>query len=166
MKTPSGCVRILRCLIVGIVLPSCAIMTSTLAPNGEEGASGRQRSDGWLMVFSSAEGRIDRDRTLYSLPTGYVVFHENGALCRFVPNHSGPTDETPTIIRLPAGSYWVDAQAENFGTIRVSIPIVRDRLTEVHLDGTPKPTMAERCEWVRSLDGATVGWRADRLDDR
>jgi len=64
-----------------------------------------------------------------------------------VENHMSRSDEIPDIVRLPAGSYIVDARSTNNGYVRVRVVIKPRRQTVLNLDdesNTFSGSMAEK----------------------
>jgi hypothetical protein len=55
-----------------------------------------------------------------------------------VENHMSRSDEIPDIVRLPAGSYIVEARSASNGYVRVRVVIKQSRQTVLDLDSTGK----------------------------
>jgi uncharacterized protein with FMN-binding domain len=71
-------------------------------------------------------------------------------------------DESPAVVRIPAGNYKVQAQADGYGRVTVPVVVKADKLTEVKLQawGRKKSPATNEAVVVRFPNGFVVGWRA------
>lgn len=119
---------------------------------------------GFLTVYSATESQRVDDRNTYHPHTGYLIRNTNGSAFRWVENALYPRDEIPALVALPAGSYQIQAQDEQYGRVNVPVRIEPWRTTAVYLDGRSRPSFdtLNRTNSVRLPDGRMVGWRANR----
>ena len=77
--------------------------------------------------------------TSHLIPTApYLIYTLDGKLFKSVENHMSRSDEIPDIVRLPAGSYIVEARSANNGYVRVRVVIKPSRQTVLNLDDESK----------------------------
>ncbi len=150
-------------LVAAVSIPLLAGCSSTpikLAPVGPP-PSATNVPSGWLKVFSATRTVPDGDST-YDYPhTGYRIYTESGKLLEYVPNHIDATDESATLLRIPAGRYNVLARSEPYNMVMVPIVIQAGETTEVHLGAHWKaPANAPTNEFVYFPDGRPVGWKS------
>jgi hypothetical protein len=88
---------------------------------------------GALKVYSATDKVNDGD-VWYFPHSSYAIYAIGGKLVRKVENHNSPSDETPQIVTLPAGSYVVEARSEQDGYIRVHVQIKPAQQTTLDLD--------------------------------
>jgi hypothetical protein len=93
---------------------------------------------GTLKVFSTTEQRPDGDDTYRYPHTDYEIYKRNGTLFKRVDNGWTQLDETPTAVTLLKGRYFVQAQSETAGLIRVPVVIQTGRTTVVDLEHAKK----------------------------
>ncbi len=98
----------------------------------------------------------------------YAVFDANGKRVRQVRNSRGIDDAEPTPVTLPAGSYTIQAEAEEYPgmTLTVVIPVAIEsgQLTTVHLEPNWAPAgEMDPGRMVRLADGRVLGCRAQNL---
>jgi hypothetical protein len=104
--------------------------------------------------------------------TDYAIFTEDGTRFKHVRNSRSPNDEKPALVRLPPGSYTIQAEAEESGgiTMTVVVPLVVEagQITTVHLEPTwnriGEPMDPTRV--VQLADGRIIGCRAHHLLSR
>lgn len=120
-----------------------------------------ENADGYLRVFSDTEAHEIGDNTYYYLHTGYNIYDDSGKQVRYVSNHVGTMDESPTLVALPAGNYKVVAESASYGRLTVPVLIQAGKTTLVHLnrDGIADPNTPTN-ELVRLPDGEIIGWMA------
>ena len=92
---------------------------------------------GYLMVYSATDEVSDGDLP-FNPHSSYLIYTPDGKLFKSVENHMSRSDEIPDIVRLPAGSYIVDARSANNGYVRVRVVIKPSRQTVLDLDSTGK----------------------------
>jgi hypothetical protein len=133
-------------------LAGCASTPIVLAPvgpnpSGETAFAG----NGSLEVFSDTETHEIAENTYYYPHTGYSLRDASGRLVEYVPNHIGSTDESPTLVTIPAGDYKVIAESSSYGRVTVPVAILPDRTTIVHLDRVgSRPQICPQVNWFIS----------------
>ena len=98
---------------------------------------GSRLAKGYLMVYSATDEVSDGDLP-FNPHSSYLIFTPDGKLFKSVENHMSRSDEIPDIVRLPAGSYIVEARSANNGYVRVRVVIKPSRQTVLDLDSTGK----------------------------
>jgi hypothetical protein len=97
--------------------------------------------------------------------TGYTIYGKNGQVFKEVRNAIGTSDSTPTVVKLPAGTYQVKAQGINCEATRVqvlmTVVIEPGETTVAHLSGRWQPMGEHHGLQVARLPcGKAIGWRA------
>ena len=92
---------------------------------------------GYLLVYSATDQVSDGDLP-FNPHSSYLIYKLDGKLFKSVDNHMSRSDEIPDVVRLPAGSYIVDARSTNNGYVRVRVVIKPSRQTVLDLDSTDK----------------------------
>lgn len=143
-----------------VLLAGCASKPVALSPVGPGPVSHTAYAPrGFLQVFSDTETHVIGDGPPYYTHTGYSIHDESGKLIKFVPNHVGDMDESPSIVAMPAGRYHIVAESSSYGRVTVPVVIQEDRTTVVHLDRNWVPSKnASPKSLVRLPDGEPVGW--------
>jgi hypothetical protein len=98
---------------------------------------GTRLAEGYLLVYSATDKVSDGDLP-FNPHSSYLIYTLNGKLFKSVENHMSRSDEIPDIVRLPAGSYIVDARSTNNGYVRVRVVIKPSRQTVLNLDDESK----------------------------
>jgi len=98
---------------------------------------GIRLAKGYLMVYSATDEVSDGDLP-FNPHSSYLIYTPDGKLFKSVENHMSRSDEMPDIVRLPAGSYIVEARSANNGYVRVRVVIKPSRQTVLDLDSTGK----------------------------
>jgi hypothetical protein len=98
---------------------------------------GTRLAEGYLLVYSATDEVSDGDLT-FNPHSSYLIYTPNGKLFKSVENHMSRSDEIPDIVKLPAGSYIVEARSSNNGYVRVRVVIKPSRQTVLGLDSTDK----------------------------
>ena len=98
---------------------------------------GTRLAEGYLLVYSATDEVSDGDLP-FNPHSSYLIYTLDGKLFKSVENHMSRSDEIPDIVRLPAGSYIVDARSTNNGYVRVRVVIKPSRQTVLDLDSTGK----------------------------
>jgi hypothetical protein len=144
----------------------------TVASQGE--------GDGSLAIYSAptpadvdlnlAEWRWNNDfgknEFLYGpAHSDYTLYAQNGEVFKHVRNARDPSDEAPTLVMLPAGSYRVEAEAINCNSDRVkvlmTVVIKPGQTTLAYLQGDWNPQgQYNETELARLPCGRAIGWRA------
>ncbi len=160
--------RILRIAVWAatlVLMGGCAsVQTPTVSePVGPAPAgSTTVTSSGALQVYSATERHEIGQGTYYYPHTSYAVCDSAGHRVKSVPNHSGWTDQTPSVVPLPAGDYLVVAEAEGYGRVRIPVTVKPRQMTVLHLErGWKPPEEAKASDLVLLPDGQPIGWRAD-----
>jgi len=107
---------------------------------------GTRLAEGYLLVYSATDEVSDGDLQ-FNPHSSYLIYTPDGKLFKSVENHMSRSDEIPDIVRLPAGSYIVDARSTNNGYVRVRVVIKPRRQTVLNLDdesNTFSGSMAEK----------------------
>ena len=100
-------------------------------------AKAGQLSQGSLVVYSATDAFEDGDVPYYA-HSSYTIYTADGKLFKNVENHISRSDEIPEVVKLPVGSYVVEARSERDGYVRVRVVIKAGRQTIVDLDSTGK----------------------------
>ena len=98
---------------------------------------GTRLAKGYLMVYSATDEVSDGELP-FNPHSSYLIYTADGKLFKSVENHMSRSDEIPDIVRLPAGSYIVEARSANNGYVRVRVVIKPSRQTVLDLDSTGK----------------------------
>jgi hypothetical protein len=98
---------------------------------------GTRLAKGYLMVYSATDEVSDGELP-FNPHSSYLIYAPDGKLFKSVENHMSRSDEIPDIVRLPAGSYIVEARSANNGYVRVRVVIKSRRQTVLDLDSTGK----------------------------
>ncbi len=147
----------LLALVTGSALAQDTVVGTPVGPRTGTLA---QTGMGRLIVFTNTEEH-QRSEDLYIYPhTPYKIFRMDGTKLRTVDNGHCTWTEEPTMVRLPDGKYYIVAESELEGTVRVPITIVAGRLTEIHLERTRdwNPKVASS-RLVRLPNGQPIGFR-------
>ena len=155
-------------LILLSIVVSCQsethLVLEPVGPSSSGSPSGKLSfvGTGFLVVYSATEtryaGKFDK-----SYPhTPYLIFSQDGKRLKWVENSTVASDEAPTVVRLPAGSYVVRAQDDDYGRVTVPVVIQDGQTTTVRLEmrGTRAVGQPDASRSVRLPDGRVVGWRA------
>jgi hypothetical protein len=100
-------------------------------------AKAGQLSQGSLVVYSATDAFEDGDVPYYA-HSSYTIYTADGKLFKNVENHISRSDEIPEVVKLPVGSYVIEARSERDGYVRVRVVIKAGRQTIVDLDSTGK----------------------------
>jgi hypothetical protein len=160
--------RVCLLSVIPAVLVSCASGPPTVTePVGPAPLSKEELTPkGYLKVFSATETHNEGD--VYYYPhTPYKICDRDGKLYKRIANAIGIHDEHPHLVRLPVGSYTIEAEAEWSGLVQVPVVIEPGRLTSVNLEydwkhATPP---GDASKWVRLPNGQIVGFRAQMAQD-
>jgi hypothetical protein len=85
------------------------------------------------MVYSATD-RFDDGDTWYYAHSSYSIYTIQGKFFKSVENHISRSDEIPTLVTLPVGSYTIEARSERHGYVRVAIVITAGRRTVLDPD--------------------------------
>lgn len=122
-------------LMAGLFLPSPADAYAervTVLPT--VGPAHREAKDvGYLIVYSAViPPKINPD-TMFLPHSPYTIYDGRHAFVRSVKNHIGPWDESPFVVPLRPGRYYVRAESEFAGEVETPVVIVSGRNTVVDL---------------------------------
>ena len=134
-------------LLIVLFVFSCASLMMAQAEDADSLSIGLVRSgppdhgtrlaEGYLLVYSATDEVSDGDLP-FNPHSSYLIYTLDGKLFKSVENHMSRSDEIPDIVRLPAGSYIVDARSTNNGYVRVRVVIKPSRQTVLNLDDESK----------------------------
>jgi hypothetical protein len=142
------------------LLAGCSSAPIKLGPVGPVQSS-MDAPSGWLKVFTATKTVPEGDATYYYPHYGYRIYTESGNFFEFVPNHLGDMDQSPALVKIPAGKYVVAARSEPYNMVTVPIKIEAGKTTEVHLGAHWKvPSNVPTNEIVYFPDGRPVGWKS------
>jgi hypothetical protein len=144
-------------------LPACATTGARLAidPVGPRLASaGSPAGVGSLVVYSASAPFNDNYTEDHS---SYKILASDGTLIRRVHNYivGDFTDEPPSNVQLPAGTYTVRAESQDYGLVNVPVVIRGGETTRVYLDCSSQPANLRAARnTVKLPDGQVIGWSA------
>jgi hypothetical protein len=98
---------------------------------------GTRLAEGYLLVYSATDEVSDGD-LVFNAHSSYLIYTPDGKLFKSVENHMSRSDEIPDTVRLPTGSYIVEARSANNGYLRVPVIIKASRQTVLDLDDKSK----------------------------
>jgi hypothetical protein len=134
-------------LLIVLFAFSCASLMMAQAEDADSLSIGLVRSgpadhgtrltEGYLMVYSATD-EVGDGELPFNPHSSYLIYAPDGKLFKSVENHMSRSDEIPDIVRLPAGSYIVEARSANNGYVRVRVVIKPGRQTVLDLDSTEK----------------------------
>ena len=161
---------ILALLPVGVIVFASGCATSapprlTLDPIGPM-SGGRLDfpglSKGFLQVYSATHP-VDSGGIIYQPHTSYSVYSIEGKRLWGVINHVGQDDNRPMTIQIPPGFYFVYAESDRFGQVKVPVFVVGNKTTLVYLEGAGMPHAdgIPESQLVRLPDGRVAGRRAE-----
>jgi len=118
---------------------------------------------GYLKVYSDTDSYNDGD-LMYYPHSEYSIYTPDGTRFKTVPNHLSNNDETPEVVPVPVGSYYVVAKSEFEGFVRVPVVINGGQTTVVNLEKTRTSNTdaqgVDPSRGVKTSTGHVVGWRA------
>src|SRR6266478_3950439 len=94
---------------------------------------GTRLTEGYLMVYSATD-EVSDGELAFNPHSSYLIYTPDGKLFKRVENHMSRSDEIPDTVRLPTGSYIVEARSANDGYVRVRVIIKPSRRTLLNLD--------------------------------
>jgi hypothetical protein len=94
-------------------------------------------TEGYLVVYSATDPFSDGD-LIFNAHSSYSIYTTDGKWFKSVENRMSRSDEIPEIVRLPVGSYVIEARSERDGYVRVTILIKAGRRTILDLDSRGK----------------------------
>jgi hypothetical protein len=146
---------------IACFLTGCASQPVTVQPVGPDPAyHTASPPHGYLRVYSDTETHEIGDNTFYYPHTSYSVYDLSGRRVKWVANHIGDMDESPTLVKLPVGHYNVVAESASYGRVTVPVIIEEAKRTTLHLDrGWRAAAGISSNAMVHLPDGEPVGWR-------
>jgi hypothetical protein len=109
---------------------------------------------GYLIVYSATDPFDDGQVPYYS-HSAYSIYAADGKFFKHVENHISLSDEVPSLVALPTGSYTIEARSESHGYVRVPIVITAGRRTVVDPDREQtviQKRLARAQHWRRLAD--------------
>ena len=106
------------------------------------------------------------DRVFFKAHTDYALIASDGKVYRKVQNSRGTNDGEPAVVTIPAGTYQVKAEAEDFGAdtfpITISVRVEPGQTTTIFLSQEWEWTVPKTQEntGVQLPNGRIIGWRA------
>jgi hypothetical protein len=98
---------------------------------------GTRLAEGYLLVYSATD-EVSDGELAFNPHSSYLIYTPDGKLFKSVENHMSRSDEIPDTVKLPAGSYIVEARSANHGYVRVRVMIKPSRQTVLDLDDESK----------------------------
>jgi hypothetical protein len=98
---------------------------------------GIRLAEGYLLVYSATDEVSDGDLP-FNPHSSYLIYTPNGKLFKSVENHMSRSDEIPDVVKLPVGSYIVEARSAKNGYVRVRVVIKPSRQTVLNFDDESK----------------------------
>jgi hypothetical protein len=92
-----------------------------------------ESAQGYLKVYSATDEFNDGGLAYYP-HSSYAIYTIDGELFKSVENHISPSDESPELVALPAGSYLVIARSNKQGDVGIRVAIKAGQLTVLDLD--------------------------------
>jgi hypothetical protein len=121
-----------------IVVLSVSSGGPTVAQTGEP--------QGYLMVYSATDPFDDGDVPYYA-HSSYSIYTSDGKFYKNVENHISRSDEIPSLVTLPAGSYTIEVRSESHGYVRLPVFIAAGQRTVLDPD---KPQAEIHKGWART----------------
>ena len=116
-----------------LLFVALALLPTTHGKDSKMPSGGDQSSDGYLQVYSATD-QFDDGGTSYYAHSSYVVYTNDGKRFKTIANHISPSDETPDMVSLPAGTYLLEARSEFRGYVRLRVTVRPGRVTVVDLE--------------------------------
>jgi hypothetical protein len=108
-------------------------VSSFCRPEGADPDYRTELPQGYLIVYSATDTFDDGDMPYYA-HSAYAIYTANGKFFKHVENHISLSDEIPSLVTLPIGSYTIEARSESRGYVRVPIVITAGRQTVLDPD--------------------------------
>ena len=83
---------------------------------------------------------------------------------KYIPNHTGDTDESVADVQIPEGNYKISAQSEAYNFVSMPVIIRAGETTDIHLETTWEPPVGTPTNELVYLPGRhpyPVGWKSD-----
>ena len=112
-------------------------VSSLRRPIGPELNYRTELRQGYLIVYSATDAFNDGEVPYYA-HSAYSIYTDSGKFFKHVENHISQSDEIPSLVTLPTGSYVIEARSENRGYVRLPIVIAEGRRTVVDPDREQK----------------------------
>lgn len=123
----------------------CLLCASASAAPGPVGPKREQVGavTGYLKVYNSTREYGNGD-ILYYPHRRYFIYTLGGAKYKTVTNRTSRKDEEPVKVLLPAGEYYVLAESDSLGLVRVPVIIKGGETTVVNLERKKDVPPSER----------------------
>lgn len=115
-----------------------------------------ESAQGYLKVYSATDEFNDGGLAYYS-HSSYAIYTIDGKLFKSVENHISPTDESPELVTLPAGSYLVIARSNRQGDVGIRVAIKAGQLTVLDLDPGERDGQTVTLTRVVAASGQLIG---------
>jgi hypothetical protein len=108
------------------------------------------------------------DRPQEKAHSDYRIYTPKGKLVQRVRNAKNPEDAKPALVSLPAGDYWVKAEAEGYGVVTLPVVIQPGERTPLHLEKgwQPRTPPAQPDAIVQLAPHYPIGWRSAQRGGR
>jgi hypothetical protein len=126
-------VQLIMCFANPTVAQPGGKVSSFCRPVGPELNYRTELPQGYLIVYSAIDPFDDGEVPFYA-HSAYSIYTANGKFFKHVENHISLSDEIPSFVILPTGSYTIEARSESRGYVRVPIVITAGRRTVVDPD--------------------------------
>ena len=126
-----------------IVQPALCFRGTTVAQTGRtdlppgpvrSGANFQNELPQVYLVVYSATDQFDDGGLFFYAHSSYSIYSADGTFFKNVENHISRSDEIPSLVMLPTGSYMIEARSESRGYVRVPIVITAGRRTVLDPD--------------------------------
>jgi hypothetical protein len=151
--------------LIGLANCASAAPGVTLAAVGPKpaGVHASGPMEGYLKVYSATREFNDGD-LMYYPHSRYSIYLTNGTRYKWVDNHETDSDESPERVALPTGTYYVLAQSDQDGLVKVAVVIKGGQTTVVNLEnGRTSDSDTQGVQTSRAVklpSGQIIGWRA------
>lgn len=88
---------------------------------------------GYLEVYTPTQEHQWGEGSTYYPHTGYRLLTKDGKELKWVSNHQTDIDEDPEKVELAPGNYFITAQSDKYGMVRVPVIIKLAQTTVVRL---------------------------------
>jgi hypothetical protein len=126
-------IQLITCFGSPTVAQAGGKVSSIGRPVGPELDYRTELPQGYLIVYSATDP-FDDGEVLYYAHSAYAIYTADGRLFKHVENHISLSDEVPSLVTLPTGSYTIEARSESHRYVRVPIAITAGRRTVVDPD--------------------------------
>ena len=121
--------------LCGCATDSRVVTLATVGP-GPQDVRSAVAGEGCLKVYS-ATNEFSDGAAMYYPHSRYSIHRGDGTYYKGVDNHRSQNDESPEVVSLPAGTYYVMARSDLDGMVRVPVVIKGGKVTVLNLEGKP-----------------------------